>query len=94
MGWTLDELIAYADAHEGAELFDGASKSSILYYCLTYNMDSFVDWSTGECKFDTPEFKSLLEFVNVFFRACMPENDISHQLNDADDQQDDDHRDP
>ncbi len=66
MGWTLDELIAYADAHEGAELFDGASKSSILYYCLTYNMDSFVDWSTGECKFDTPEFKSLLEFVNRF----------------------------
>lgn len=66
MGWTLEELIAYVDEHEGAELFDGASKGSIMNYCITYNMDSFVDWTNGECKFDTPEFKSLLEFVNRF----------------------------
>lgn len=66
MGWTLEEMIAFAEEHEGAQLFNNASKSSIMHYCMTYNMDSFVDWSTGECSFDTPEFKQLLEFVNHF----------------------------
>lgn len=79
MGWTLDEMIAYADSREGAQLFDGASKSSIMYSCMTYNMDSFVDWSNGECKFDTPEFKSLLEFVNRFPDTYDYESDTRSQ---------------
>lgn len=66
MGWTLDELIAYAQDNEGANLFYNASKGSIMNTLLYYNMDSFVDWETGTCKFDTPEFKKLLEFVNTF----------------------------
>lgn len=66
MGWTIDEMIAYADAHPKANLFDYASKNSALSYCLMYNMDYFVDWSEGICRFHTPEFIHLLEFVNRF----------------------------
>lgn len=65
-GWTIDEMIAYADAHPDAQLFDYSDKSSILYLCMAFNENAFIDWNTGECKFDTPEFKSLLEFVNRF----------------------------
>ncbi|MDE6924824.1 MAG: extracellular solute-binding protein [Acetatifactor sp.] len=65
-GWTIDEMIAYADAHPDAQIFDYSDKSSILSLCMTFNENAFIDWSTGECKFDTPEFKSLLEFVNRF----------------------------
>lgn len=65
-GWTIDEMIAYADEHPGAQLFDHSQKSSILDMCMMFNESAFIDWSTGECKFDTPEFKSLLEFVNRF----------------------------
>ncbi len=65
-GWTLDEMIAYADAHPDAQIFDYSSKDYILQLCMAFNEDAFIDWSTGECKFDTPEFKSLLEFVNRF----------------------------
>ena len=66
MGWTIDELIAYAEGNAGANLFYNASKGSIMNYLLTYNMDAFVNWETGQCSFDTPEFKSLLTFVNTF----------------------------
>lgn len=65
-GWTLDEMIAYADSHPEAQIFDYSSKDYILQLCMAFNEDAFIDWSTGECKFDTPEFKSLLEFVNRF----------------------------
>lgn len=66
MGWTLADIIALADAHPGAELFDHMSKARIMSYCLTYNMDTFVDWQTGTCSFDSEVFRSLLEFVNRF----------------------------
>ena len=66
MGWTLDEMIAFADAHPDADLFDRRSKEKILEYCLNYSMDSFVDWAKGSCYFDTDEFKGLLQFADRF----------------------------
>lgn len=66
MGWTLEEMIAFADAHPGAELFDRVSKQTIMNYALTYNIDTFVDWNTASCNFDSDDFKKLLEFVNRF----------------------------
>ncbi len=66
MGWSLDDMIAFADAHPDTELFDGVEKSTMMYYCMMYNENAFVDWGAGTCNFDSPEFKSLLEFVNRF----------------------------
>ena len=65
-GWTIEDLIAFADAHPDAQLLDNVSKESIMMYLMVYNADSFVDWNTGECRFDTDEFKRILEFVNRF----------------------------
>ena len=66
MGWSIDELVAYADAHPDAQLFDHMTKQQIMMYLMIYSADSFIDWSTGECHFDTDEFKSVLDFVNRF----------------------------
>lgn len=65
-GWTLQELIVYADKHPNAKLFDNATKSEIMYYLLAYNEDVFIDWSNGKCNFDSDEFKSVLAFANRF----------------------------
>jgi len=65
-GWTLEELIAFADAYPDAELFDRASKSSIMQDMMMFNLESFIDWQTGECSFDSDRFKSLLQFVNRY----------------------------
>ena len=63
MGWTIDDVIAFSDAHPGAELIEGCGAVSILSFCLAYSMDSFVDWEKGTCSFDGNEFKRLLEFA-------------------------------
>lgn len=65
-GWTLDEMIAYADAHPEAELFYGETRAYIMQTLLMFNGDAFVNWATGECRFDTDEFKHLLEFTKRF----------------------------
>lgn len=65
-GWTLDELIALSNAHPDAELFDRVSKQYILRMAMMFNGDSFIDWNTGECSFDSDAFKNILEFVNKF----------------------------
>ena len=37
-----------------------------MYYMCYSNLDQFVDWSTGECSFDSEDFIKILEFVNTF----------------------------
>lgn len=66
MGWTVDELIAYAQKHPESNLFDGETKASIMYSMLAFEQDAFINWESGECKFDSDEFKKILEFVNTF----------------------------
>lgn len=62
-GWTLDEMIAYAEQYPDSEIFAHAQRQDLLHYALIFNMDSHVNWETGECSFDTPEFKKILEFA-------------------------------
>ena len=64
--WTIEDVIAFCEAHPGAELFDKATKNSVMTYLMNCSQDAFIDWSTGECRFDSDLFKRLLEFVNSF----------------------------
>lgn len=66
MGWTVKDMMALAKEHPDAKLFDGVDKANILYYCMAYNQDFFVDWEKGECNFEVDEFKQILEFVSMF----------------------------
>lgn len=70
-----------ADAHPDAELFDKMYRERMLEYCLAYNMDSFVDWETGNCHFDTDEFKRLLQFVARFPDMKDVEDDVADEEN-------------
>ena len=61
-----EEGPAYAGQHEGASLFEGMTKSGMLYTLLAYDLDSYIDWETGKCSFDSEDFQKVLEFVNTF----------------------------
>lgn len=61
--WTIEEVIAFAEAHPGAQLFDRVDKGYILEYLMRFNEELFIDWSTGECRFDSEEFKRILQFA-------------------------------
>ena len=66
--WTLDELLeALNSLPAGATIFGETDISEyILQTVVSFNLDSFVDWKTNTCSFDSPEFVDLLEFAGKF----------------------------
>ena len=68
MSWTLADLQTALDSMpEGCTIFgQGDTKAGMLHNVLAMQMDNFVDWTTGECYFETEEFIALLEFCNAF----------------------------
>ena len=65
-GWTVEELMAYADANPETELFDGFTRIGIMNCLMKYGVNSFIDWEAGRCSFDSDSFKNVLEFVGRF----------------------------
>lgn len=67
--WKLEDMTALAEqAKEGQRLFaPDITKSSLLVdICLPADIDSFVNWETGECNFNSEEFIRLMEFANTY----------------------------
>ena len=66
--WTIDQLMEILDQQpEGTSIFsDYDTKSSILQNCVARNIESFIDWSSMTCSFDSQEFIDLLTFANQF----------------------------
>lgn len=64
--WTVEDMIAYADAHPGKKLFEYGTKQDILDLFMRCSSKLYIDYSTGKCKFDSKEFQNLLQFVNNF----------------------------
>ena len=66
-GWTIDDVMSLMENKpEGTELFSYCSKETMLYYLCNLSLDSFINWETGECKFDDGYFEKILEFSNQF----------------------------
>jgi ABC-type glycerol-3-phosphate transport system substrate-binding protein len=67
-GWTYDDFkSALATMPEDCDPFDYyTTRDGILQTCLALDMDSYVNWTTGQCNFDSQEFKDLLEFAAQF----------------------------
>lgn len=67
-GWNFEEFnAALRSMPDGCEPFDrGVVRDDILYYCLNHDMSTLVDWNTGECRFNTPDFIEILKFAAMF----------------------------
>ena len=67
-GWTYEEFdAALASMPEGCQPFDQyVTRDIILQNCLALDMDQFVNWGTGECRFDSQQFVDLLNFAARF----------------------------
>lgn len=63
-GWTMQEAMELLKSKpEGTKLYSELTSSNFLYYVNWIAMEDYVDWETGECKFDTEGFISLLEYA-------------------------------
>lgn len=68
MGWTVDEMQAIIDEHPEAIYPFGQqmTRSNILEGLCMLNMNNFMNWQTGECSFNSDDFKKLLTFAKTF----------------------------
>ena len=65
---TLDatnELTAKKGA-DPARMFGIATREDIMYLAMELCGSQFIDWDQSACKFDSPEFIKLLEFIKQF----------------------------
>ena len=60
--WTLEEMLDYYEAMpEGSSLYGYRSgKTGTLSQLVCQNINRWIDWTTGECRFDSEEFKAVL----------------------------------
>ncbi|MCM1539910.1 MAG: extracellular solute-binding protein [Blautia sp.] len=65
-GLTLEELYSIANRYPGTKAFDGVTKEEMMQYLMMFNENAFIDWDTGICRFDSEDFKALLEYVSQF----------------------------
>ena len=67
-GWNYDEFnAALAKMPEGCTPLDPyITRDSVLSSLLYADMDSYVNWTTGEVRFDSDSFKQLLTFAKQF----------------------------
>lgn len=65
--WTLDDMISlYDNAPSNADhLYDGICKED-MFRNLFYAASDLVDYESGVCHFDSPDFVKILEFCNRF----------------------------
>ncbi|MCM1325224.1 MAG: extracellular solute-binding protein [Bacteroidales bacterium] len=63
-GLTLDEMLKAVSAHPKTMPFDGVTKDEMMQYIMMFNEDTFIDWDTGECYFESDTFKAVLELCS------------------------------
>lgn len=66
-GWTLEELNqVMASKPEGTMVFSDATQKYMLEYSISMSGEQFINWESGACSFNSPEFIELLEFIKQF----------------------------
>lgn len=65
-GLTLERLFAIAERNPEALPVGEVTKEEVMRYLMMFNQDAFIDWETGECRFDSAQFREVLEFANRF----------------------------
>lgn len=65
--WTMKEFQDTANSlPEGTEIINDLTSDGLLQTMLNYSMNEYIDWSTGECSFDSDDFIQLLEFCSKY----------------------------
>lgn len=76
-GWTIEDMEQLVRGHPDARLFRTCTKSEVLHTLMMYDMRNYVDWLEGTCRFDSEEFREVLEFVNSFPLEQLPDEDLT-----------------
>lgn len=65
-GWTFEEFMSFAAAHPDMTMFDNDfNRTNFVEMFMLFARDSFIDSETGTCRFDSDEFRRVLEFIKT-----------------------------
>ena len=80
-GWTYDDYEAALAAmpEGGTPLGPGVNRDMILEVCTYLNLDRFLDWESGTCRFEDPAFLRMLDFCASFPADGAPDEDSSDE---------------
>ena len=89
LGWTMEDFTAAMQGlqaeNRDSTVFDVyTTRDDALNFLLYLQLADYVDWSTGECFFDSESFKDLLTFVRSFPTAFDWGADVTPQELDSD----------
>lgn len=66
-GWTVKEMIdMYSNMPKGSEFMQYMSRDWFVTNIISSQLSEYVNWATGEVKFDSDDFIELVEFSNQF----------------------------
>lgn len=82
-GWTYEDYFAALEKMpEGCEGFDfGVDRNNMLMVALALDLADYVNWSTGECRFDSEDFIKLLNYAASFPDA--PDSNYQYSADDS-----------
>ena len=66
IGWTMDEFNAVLADYPDATAFAEMTSDSLLWLALLFGGSSYLDWETGECRFDSDDYIKLLELAATY----------------------------
>ncbi len=66
-GWTMDEFMELVDSNPDKMVFSyEQTRDSVFIDLISNCYESYIDVSTGECRFNSDDFIKLLEFASRF----------------------------
>lgn len=66
VAWTWQDMFALLEQYPESVAFADIQREDVLRNILRTCVYDFIDYETGMCKFDTPEFERLLEFCKPY----------------------------
>ncbi len=66
VGWTAEEVMALAEKHPDRRLLQMGSDGLIRRLFGTWLCERYIDWESGECTFDSEEFRVFLEWLKTY----------------------------
>ena len=65
-GISVDDMIALAKKYPDAKLLEYQTRGNIVLELIMLDYDKYINQKTGECHFDSDEFRKILEFAKTF----------------------------